>query len=127
MSRASRKGREFETAVARYLRHVLNDDYIEVRAKNGKNDRGDIAGVKLRGKRVVLECKNCNRDEFPKWIRQAEDECGNDDAEYGIAVFKRDGYGLTNKTMGQQYVLMTLETLAAIIAGGHDLLEGDDE
>ena len=102
--------------MASYLSKMLDDDRIERRATNGKNDRGDIAGVKLRGKRVVLECKNCRKMELSEWIEEAEIERGNDDAEYAFVVHKRKGYG--DAKIGGTYVTCTLETLASILNGG---------
>lgn len=125
MSREMQKGSEFEQDVSDYLSAVLGDDRIERRAKNGKNDRGDITGLMVRGSRCVVECKNCKRTELADWVEQAEVERGNDDAEYGVVVHKRRGYG--RKRLGGSYVTMTLETFAAIVAGGHGNLEAWDD
>jgi hypothetical protein len=59
--------------------------------------------------------------ELPKWLKEAETERGNADAEFGVVVHKRKGVG--EKTFGDTYVTMTLETLAAMIAGSHELLQ----
>ena len=122
MSRQTAKGTSFEKQVVDYLAEKLGDDRIERRAKNGKNDRGDVSGLKVRGKRCVVECKNHRRMELADWVDQAEVERGNDDAEYGVVAHKRKGFG--EKKVGGSYVTMTLETFAALVAGGHDLLEG---
>lgn len=124
---AKSAGAKFEKAVADYLALKLNDDRIERRVKHGKNDTGDIAGVRLHGKRVVVECKNRRPRNEVGAVREAEVERGNDDAEFAVAVLKVDGVGMTPQRMGEQLVCMSLETFAAICAGGHDLLEGDDE
>ena len=61
-TRASAKaaGTRFERLVADYLaQHV--DDRIDRRVKTGAKDRGDIAGVRHMGGRVVLECKDTTR------------------------------------------------------------------
>lgn len=120
MSNSSkRKGSSFEKAVADYLAEALQDDRVERRALQGINDRGDVAGVRFNGKRVVLECKACTRLEVPKWLREAETERQNDGAAFGVVVSKRRGVGDVNT--GQQLVLMTLDTFAAM------LKEGDHE
>lgn len=75
----------------------------------------------FRGLPVVVECKNCARMELPKWLQEAETERCNADADFGVVVHKRKGIG--EKTFGDTYVTMTLETLAAMIAGSHDLLQ----
>lgn len=124
-NRASAKsaGSRFERAVADYLAHVLDDDRIDRRVKNGSNDRGDITGVRLHGSRVVIECKNESSQRIPAYLREAEVERGNDDALAGIVVTKRRGVGMTPDSMGEQLVCMTLETLAVLIAGDREIIE----
>ena len=124
MSMQAQKGATFEQGTADYLAAALGDDRIERRVKHGTNDRGDIAGLRIHGKRVVVECKNHRRMELAEWVDEAETERGNDDAEYGIVVHKRRGCGKAK--FGGNYVTMTLETFAAIVAGGRDLINGQD-
>ena len=108
--------------MADYLAWALDDDRIDRRVKTGAKDRGDIAGVRMRGKRVVIECKDCGgRHRLPEWLKEAEVERGNDDAEYGVVMWKRLGV----RDPARQYVTMTAETFAAMVAGGRDLLGGD--
>ena len=114
-NRNKAKGSAFEKAVAGYLDSELPFD-IERRTLGGTQDRGDIAGVKINGKRAVIECKAHATMSIPEWLREAEKERVNDDAAYGIVVAKRRGVGSMNT--GQQLVCMTLETLAAIIKEG---------
>ena len=110
----------YEQDVCDYLSEVLGEG-IERRVKNGKNDRGDVNGLFLGGKRVVAECKNCKEMRLAKWVDEAEAERGNDDAEYGVVIHHRKGKGV--KTIGESYVTMTLETFAAMVAGGRENLE----
>lgn len=120
MSKQKQKGTAFERQVAEYLSARLGTG-IERRTTAGVHDRGDIAGVFFRGLPVVVECKNCSRMELPKWLKEAEIERGNADAEFGVVVHKRKGVG--EKSFGDTYVTMTLETLTAFIAGSHELLQ----
>ena len=120
MSKQKQKGTAFERQVAEYLAARLGAG-IERRTTAGIHDRGDIAGVFFRGLPVVVECKNCTRMELPKWLKEAEIERGNADAEFDVVVHKRKGVG--EKSFGDTYVTMTLETLAAMIAGSHELLQ----
>lgn len=120
MSKQKQKGTAFERQVAEYLAARLGAG-IERRTTAGIHDRGDIAGVYFRGRPVVVECKNCTRMELPKWLQEAETERCNADAEFGVVVHKRKGTG--EKSFGETYVTCTLETLAAMIAGSHDLLQ----
>jgi len=116
-TRASAKaaGTSFEKLIADGLAELLGDDRIERRTKNGNKDRGDITGVKtLGGGRVVIECKNTTRDNLPAWIREAEQERGNDDALIGVVAHKKHGSGKP----ADQYVTMTLATFAVLLEGG---------
>lgn len=124
MSMQTQKGATFEQDTADYLAAALGDDRIERRVKHGTNDRGDIAGLRIHGRRVVVECKNHRRMELAEWVDEAETERGNDDADYGIVIHKRRGCGKAK--FGGNYATMTLETFAAIVAGGRDLLNGQD-
>ena len=118
-TRASAKqaGASFERLVADYLAVELEDDRIDRRVKNGRNDRGDIAGVRtIRNARVVIEAKNVTRMALGEWITEAEVEAGNDDSQYPVVVHKRHGKG----DPADQFVTMTLDTFARLIAGGED-------
>lgn len=118
-SRASAKyaGTRFERSVADFLATRLDDDRIDRRAKTGAKDRGDIGGVRTPlGGRVVIECKDTARVDLPGWLRQAEVERGNDDAIAGVVVHKKRG----TADPAEQYVTMSLETLAVLLEGGHE-------
>lgn len=117
MSRARQKGTEMESGVEKYLQERFNDTEgtIHRAALHGAKDLGDIFGLWWRGRKVVVEVKNCRKFEPKEWLRQAEVERGNADAEIGVVVFHVNGIGLGN--MGQQGVLMTLETFCKLIGG----------
>jgi len=113
-SRRSAKaaGSSFERLVADYLAVVV-DDRIDRRVKTGARDKGDIAGVRVHGQRVVLEAKNTARINLGTWAAEAEVERVNDDALVGLVVHKRHGKG----SAGDQWVTMTLADLAALLTG----------
>ena len=111
---AKAAGTRFETLVATYLSENV-DDRIERRTRSGARDRGDISGVRHRGERVVLECKDTARTDLAGWIREAHLEAGNDDARIGVVVHKRRG--TTNPA--QQWVHMTLADLAWLLGADH--------
>jgi hypothetical protein len=116
---AKKAGTTFERQVADYLaQHV--DDRIDRRAKTGSKDRGDIAGVRIWGQRLVIECKNTTRLNLAGWMNQAEIERGNDDALAGLIIHKRHG----NNQPGDQWVTTTLRELTALLNGYR---EEDDE
>ncbi|MFC0673533.1 hypothetical protein [Brachybacterium hainanense] len=106
-------GTRHETAIATYLATVLEDDRIERRARSGAKDRGDIAGIRARGRRIVIEAKNTTRTELARWIREAHLEAGNDDAAIGVVVAKRHGVA----DPARQWVHMTLADLAWLLGG----------
>lgn len=117
MSRAKAKGTRMETAVTSYLREFFEDGEgaIHRAALHGTKDEGDIHGLFCNGGRIVLEVKNCKRYEPREWLRQAEAERGNADADYGAVVFHLNGLGVDRT--GEQGVLMTLETFCKLIGG----------
>jgi len=110
---AKKAGTAFERKVADYLRDTV-DDRIDRRVKTGAKDKGDIAGVRHLGERVVLECKDTTRQEIGVWVNEADIERGNDDAIAGFVVHKRRG----TTDPGDQYVTGTLRDLVALLTGG---------
>lgn len=114
-SRASAKaaGTRFESLIATYLAEQV-DDRIERRAKTGAKDRGDIAGLRAHGLRVVAECKGYGGQiKAGEWLKEADIERGHDDAAVGVVVAKRRGVG----DPGTQIVLMTVRDLITLITG----------
>lgn len=106
------KGSTFERSIADYLaKHV--DDRIDRRVKNGNKDRGDIAGLRHLGQRIVLECKNTAKMALGGWATEAEIERGNDDALAGLIVHKRHGKGQPQ----DQWVTLTVGELVALLTG----------
>ena len=115
---------KFETLVTRYLRATLDDDRIERRRMSGANDRGDISGLRHMGQRIVVECKDYGGQLKPgPWVEEAEVERLNDSAGVGIVVAKRRG----TTAPGEQFVLMTLADLVALLTGSRDHVEADND
>lgn len=112
-----KKGPLFEKQVVEFFNTVFDTDTIERRVMGGKNDRGDVAGLHWQGRPFVVEIKNRSRLELSKWLGELSDECGNADTDMGAVVFHRTGKGA--RSMGDQYVLMDLRTLA-ILLGADD-------
>ena len=111
---AKAAGTRFETAIATYLATELDDDRIERRRLAGSKDRGDIAGLRHHGQRLVVEVKDYGGQiKAGPWVEEAHTEAGNDDALAGIVIAKRRG--TTNP--GAQYVLCTVNDLIALLAG----------
>lgn len=106
------KGSTFERSIADYLaKHI--DDRIDRRVKNGAKDRGDIAGLRHLGHRIVLECKNTAKIALGGWATEAEVERGNDDALAGLIIHKRHGKGQPQ----DQWVTLTVGELVALLTG----------
>ena len=123
-SSAKQAGTKFETLVTRYLRTTLDDDRIERRRQGGNQDRGDISGLRHMGQRIVLECKDYGGQLKPgPWVEEAEVERLNDSAGIGIVVAKRRG----TTAPGEQFVLMTLADLVALLTGSRDHVEADND
>lgn len=106
------KGATFERNIADYLAAHI-DDRIDRRVKNGAKDRGDIAGLRHMGHRIVLECKNTAKLALGGWATEAEVERGNDDALAGLIIHKRHGKGRPE----DQWVTLTLGELVALLTG----------
>lgn len=107
---AKQAGSRFERQIADHLnKHV--DDRIDRRVTTGSKDRGDIAGLRYRGERITIECKNTTRTNLAGWITEAHTAAGNDDALIGIIAHKRHGKGYP----GDQWITMTLDDLITLL------------
>jgi hypothetical protein len=116
---AKKAGSSFERLIADYLaQHV--DDRIDRRVKTGSQDRGDIAGLRHMGHRVVIEAKNTAKTSLGTWAAEAEVERGNDDALLGVVCHKRHGKGAP----ADQWVTMTLGELVSLLTGSRDHYAG---
>lgn len=116
---ARKAGSSFERLVADYLcEHV--DDRIDRRAKTGAKDKGDIAGLRHMGERVVIECKSTSKISLGTWANEAEIERGNDDAIAGVIAHKRHG----KSAAGDQWITMTLADFVALLTGGRSHVDG---
>lgn len=104
-------GSRFERQISDYLAEALDDDRIDRRAKTGAKDKGDIAGLRIHGQRIVIEAKDCARVALSAWIAEAHTEAANDDALLGIVVSKRHGVA----EAGKQWVHMELADLVKLI------------
>lgn len=124
-TRASAKqaGATFERSLADWLAAKV-DDRIDRRVKTGAKDRGDIGGLRHMGGRIVIEAKNYGGRLMPgPWVGEAETERGNDDALAGIVIAKRRG----TTDPGQQFVLMTVNDLTALLTGNRDHTNQEDQ
>lgn len=104
-------GSRMERSVADYLARWV-DERIDRRVKTGAKDRGDLAGLRCHGARVVAEVKDCARTQLGPWAAEAEAERGNDDALAAVIIHKRHGKG----SPGDQWVTMTLRDFASLLA-----------
>lgn len=110
---ARNAGTRFERLIADCLAaHV--DDRIDRRVKTGAKDKGDIAGIRHMGHRVVIEAKDYGgRFLLGPWLREVDIERGNDDAIAGVVVIKRRA----TADPGDQVVAMTVRDLCALLTG----------
>lgn len=115
---ARQAGTRFERLIADYLNlHV--DDRIDRRVKTGSKDRGDIAGLRHMGGRVVIECKDTARTALAVWMAEADVQRGNDDAQAALVIHKRHGKGRPE----DQWVTTTVGDLVALLTGSRGHLE----
>lgn len=106
MSRSKAKGTAAETAVVRFLQ-AAGFVQAERRTLGGAHDRGDIAGVPG----VVIEVKNCARQELSAWVAEAELERDNDNATLGVVWSKRRG----KSSPADWFVTMSGRQFAALL------------
>ena len=122
-SRATAKaaGARFERLIADGLATALEDTRIDRKVKTGSKDKGDIANVRTAtGAKLVIECKDRGGQFYAaEWVGEAEAERVNDEALAGIVVAKRKG--VTDPM--QQYVVMTVGELVALLRGDRKHLE----
>lgn len=109
---AKAAGTRLERQVADVLAKYV-DDRIDRRVKTGAKDRGDIAGLRHMGHRVVIEVKDVAKTNLSGWVTEAEVERGNDDALAGLVVHKRVRHG----DPLDQYVTTTVRELIALLTG----------
>ena len=120
---AKAAGTRFERQIADHLANHV-DDRIDRRVKTGSKDRGDISGLRHMGQRIVVECKDYGGQLKPgPWVEEAGRERGNDDAGVGLVVAKRRG----TTAPGDQFVLMTLADLVALLTGSRDHVEANND
>ena len=117
MSTQKKKGTAFESAFVDYERAFFNDSEGSIRrlAMSGANDCGDVGGLYAHGLKIAVECKDRRRYELREWLSEAERERGNYDADLGVVVFHLNGVGVAR--MGEQAVLMTVDTFNRLIGG----------
>jgi len=110
---AKQAGARFERVIADYLsEHV--DERIDRRVKTGAKDKGDIASLRHRGMRLVVECKDYAGEYMVgPWLNEVDIERGNDDAPVGMVFAKRRG----SSEPGEQVVFMTVDDLVALLTG----------
>ena len=76
MSKSKQKGTAFETATVNYL--LEHDAPARREVLHGARDIGDIGGVELAGRPLVLECKNYARaNRMAQWLAEAVAERDN--------------------------------------------------
>jgi len=112
VNQAAAKGRRFSVPFTAWLAERLGSSFIERRVQHGRNDKGDVTGVRTAdGRRVCIELKNVARFDLKGWIDEAEREAANDGAPIGVVAFKPPRV----IDPSQAYVLMRAETFARLL------------
>lgn len=111
---ARQAGARFERSIADSLAEHF-DDRIDRRVKTGGKDKGDIAGVRVHDRRVVIETKDYGgRFQVGTWLDEAETERIHDDnALAGLVIAKR----VRHTDPLDQVVFMTVRDLIALLTG----------
>jgi len=105
------KGRVWETRIAGWL-NAHGRPQVEVRAKSGRFDRGDISGLHAPGiGPVAVEAKWVEKLDFSGWLREAEVERVNAKAAIGVVWAHKRG----RSSPGDAYVVMTGDTFMTIL------------
>jgi len=86
------KGSAAETAVVKYLNEEIWPA-AERRRLAGSSDKGDINPGGYPVPPVVIEVKNQKSLNFSGWLKEAEEERKNANAEIGLVWAKRAGKG----------------------------------
>lgn len=106
MSAANKaKGTRFEREVADYLRIFFPK--AERAPRWGSVDKGDLVNTGP----FTFECKAVRSIDLASFVDQANVEAKNANTPYGVAVVKR-----RNKSIGDAYVVMDLDTFCCMVA-----------
>ena len=105
------RGTAAETALVNYLRG-RGQTAVERRALTGANDKGDVAWLPW----LAVEVKNARTPRYGEWLREAEAERSNSDAEIGVVVHKPHGTGITSQD--NWHVVMTMSTFMSLLDRG---------
>ena len=119
-STARKAGSNFEACAAEFLSMATGTEVVR-RVRHGAKDTGDLHGIYIGGHRIVAECKDyAGREHIASWLKEALEECDNDDALIGVVISKMRGVPADRRSlerMASQPVTMTLFDLAALILG----------
>jgi hypothetical protein len=111
VSKSRRKGTAAESLV---VAHLNGHGYpqAERRSLSGALDKGDIVNGP---EGFVLEVKAHRTPHYQAWLREAEVERANADADYGVVVHKPHGVGPAK--VGDFHVVMSLDTFLSVVQG----------
>lgn len=110
------KGRVWETDIVKYLQ-AAGFKHAERRRLAGARDRGDIAGFPG----LVIEAKNETPYRIPEWLREAEQERINDNAEWCVVWARRKG----KPDPADGFVIMTGKQFLGMLLDGWGDYVGD--
>lgn len=114
MNRSKQKGTAFETAVTKYMKSYFPN--VERRALQGAHDTGDIAGISIHGKPLVIECKNTKTLNITEHLKELEREQQNAHTKWGVLIQHAPRVGFDNQdNTGKQWAIMPLHTLMELL------------
>lgn len=104
---SKQKGTAWESACVAYLREC-GFTVAERRAQSGALDKGDIAGIFS----TVIECKAEKSMNLGGWLKEAEAEARNANAEVAVVFAKR-----RQASTAAGYAICTIETFTRLLDG----------
>lgn len=110
MGTASRKGYALEAQVRDYLT-AEGLPVVRPQHAGASRDIGDLVGIELGGRPLLIECKNHKAMALAGWVDAARAKAAEDDLAMAVVVHKRVGRGRPE----EQYVTMTLGDLVTLL------------
>lgn len=106
MSKSKAKGTAQESLIVNYFLEQGFDA-----RRNPLAGTKDVGDIHIHNISAIFEVKNCVKLDLSGWMKEVEIEKENAGVRFGFCLFKRKG----KSDPGQQYVLMTTETLVEIL------------
>jgi len=107
------KGSRFESDIADHL----NESGMKARRlpRAGSKDIGDVELTVSKDVTLVIEAKNCKKQEMAEWLREADIEACNHEMKFGVPTIGAVVTKTRNKSIGEARVTLTLDQLVNLL------------